>query len=466
MQFNTLILDDEKLICSSMKRLLQNDENIVHTATKIETARTILDKYEIDLVLLDYALGDIDGITVLKEIKQNFPQTVVIMLTAYATIHLAVEAMKLGAFDFVEKDESSEITRYAVRRGLDHQRLRKEVEDLRLQCLEQTSAVEIISVSPEMREVLDLSKDFARTDATVLITGETGTGKNLLSRYIHFNSSRFDRNMVTLNCAAIPSELIESELFGYESGSFTGARKGGKQGLIEQAHKSTLVLDEISELSIDLQTKLLHVLESGEFYRIGGVQPIKNDVRFIACSNANLPEMIRERKFRSDLFYRLNVANIRIPSLRERRMDILPLAKHFINKLNVSFKKSVTLMDKEVENFIITSTWMGNVRELRNYIERGILLAKGGKLMLSNIRNNDPQAELLNTIMGEPTFSIKLNPQPDHNLLHEVQDQLVEQVLELTNQNRTSAARMLGIPRTSLNNYIKRADTVSHGEDD
>jgi len=466
MQFNILILDDEKLICKSMKRLLESDENVVHTATSFEVARTIFHKHDIDLVLLDYSLGDTDGITVLKEIKQIYPQIVVIMLTAYATIHLAVEAMKLGAFDFVEKDESTEITRYAVQRGLDHQRLRKEVENLRIQCLEKTSAVEIISVSTEMREVLDLSKEFARTDATVLITGETGTGKNLLSRYIHFNSSRFDRNLVTLNCAAIPAELIESELFGYESGSFTGARKGGKQGLIEQAHKSTLVLDEISELSIDLQTKLLHVLESGEFYRIGGVQPIKNDVRFIACSNANLPQMIRERKFRSDLFYRLNVANIRIPALRERRMDILPLAKNFINKFNESFKKSVNFMDKEAESFLISSTWLGNVRELRNYIERGVLLAKGDKLKLSNIRNNDPQADLLNAASGEPTFLIKLNPQPDHNLLHEVQDQLVEQVLELTDKNRTSAARMLGIPRTSLNNYIKRADTVSHDEDD
>lgn len=466
MPFNTLILDDEKLICNSMKRLLQSDENIVHTATKIESARTILEKHEIDLVLLDYALGEIDGISVLKEIKLNFPQTVVIMLTAYATIQLAVEAMKLGAFDFVEKDESSEITRYAVQRGLDHQRLRKEVEDLRLQCMEKNSAVEIISVSSEMREVLDLSKEFARTDATVLITGETGTGKNLLSRYIHFNSAHFDRNLITLNCAAIPAELIESELFGYESGSFTGARKGGKPGLIEQADKSTFVLDEISDLSIDLQTKLLHVLESGEFYRIGGVQPVKVEVRFIACSNANLPEMIRERKFRSDLFYRLNVANIRIPALRERRMDILPLTKHFINSFNQSFKKSVKLIDKDVESFLITSKWLGNVRELRNYVERGILLAKGDVLKLSNIRNNDPQAEILNTVEGEPTFVIKLNPQPDHNLIHAVQDKLVEQVLELTDQNRTSAAKMLGIPRTSLNNYIKRADSMSNGGDD
>jgi len=464
MHFNTLILDDEKLICKSMKRLLESDENIVHTATSFEVARTILHKHDIDLLLLDYSLGDTDGITVLKEIKQIYPQIVVIMLTAYATIHLAVEAMKLGAFDFVEKDDSTEITRYAVQRGLDHQRLRKEVEDLRIQCLEKTSEVEVISVSTEMREVLDLSKEFARTDATVLITGETGTGKNLLSRYIHFNSSRFDRNLVTLNCAAIPAELIESELFGYESGSFTGARKGGKQGLIEQAHKSTLVLDEISELSIDLQTKLLHVLESGEFYRIGGIQPIKNDVRFIACSNANLPQMIRERKFRSDLFYRLNVANIRIPALRERRMDILPLAKNFIDKFNESFKKSVNFMDKEAESFLISSVWLGNVRELRNYIERGVLLAKGDKLKLSNIRNNDPQADLLNEV-GEPTFLIRLDPQPDHNLLHEVQDQLVEQVLNLTEQNRTNAARMLGIPRTSLNNYIKRADTFTKDEE-
>ncbi len=447
------------LICNAMKRILENHENAVHIATNMDDARTILTEKEIDLVILDYELGETDGITVLKELKSEYPHVLVIMLTAYATIHLAVEAMKLGAFDFIQKEESTDITRYAVQRGLDHLRLRKEVEDLRIKCKEENSLPDIISVSSEMQDVLQLAKEFGPTDTTILIGGETGTGKNLLAKYIHFNSLRFNDILVTLNCAAIPGELIESELFGYERGSFTGARKEGKRGLIEQANKSTLVLDEVSELNFDLQTKLLHVLENREFYRIGGIKPVKIDVRFIACSNANLPEMIKAGRFRSDLYYRLNVANIQIPGLRDRRMDILPLTKYFVDKYNQTFKKTISRIDKEVETFMLSSRWHGNIRELRNYVERGILLAKNDRLELKNMLSNNQLDQLDVNEEVEPTFVIKLNPKPDLNLLHEVQNKLVGQALEITEQNRSSAARMLGVPRTSLNHYIKRAQS-------
>lgn len=456
MKFNTLILDDEHLVCKSMQRILLSEENTVQIATSYVDAQKILAETDIDLLLLDYKLKETDGLTVLKDVRVHYPQLTVIMLTAYATVDLAVEAMKLGAFDFIQKEQSPEVIRYGVLRALDRLRLRKEVEDLRIKTRDDATLPDIISVSSEMQSVLHLAKEFGQTDATVLVTGETGTGKNLLAKYIHYSSLRFNQAFVHVNCAAIPGELIESELFGYEKGSFTGARRDGKRGLVEQANGGTLLLDEIGELNIDLQTKLLHVLENGEFFRIGGIKPVKIDVRFVACSNAVLPDLIKANKFRSDLFYRLNVAHIHIPALRERRMDILPLAKFFMTQFNEVFNKNIQSMEEKTESYLLSSAWPGNIRELRNYIERGILLAKNNQLELQNmICNQDTNG--LASDEESATFTLRLSPQPDVNLLHAAQDQLIEQALDLMDQNRTAAARMLGVPRTSLTHYIKRA---------
>ncbi len=456
MKFQILIIDDEALVCRSIKRILNDKEKKVITTTTVENARTILQDQSIDLVLLDYKLGETDGLTVLKEIKEKQPHISVIMLTAFGTIDLAVQAMKSGAYDFIQKEEDANYIQYTVQRALDTLRLKKEVEELRKKCEEEISLPEIISFSPPMQYAIKLVKEFAQTDATILLTGETGTGKSLIAKYTHYNSPRFANPFVVISCAAIPHELIESELFGYEKGAFTGARTEGKRGLIEQANGGTLLLDEISELNLDLQTKLLHVIENSEFYRVGAVRPSRVDVRFIAATNTDLDEQVNTKNFRQDLFYRLNVAHLKIPSLKERKEDILPLTKLFIDEFNQTFNKSISKIDKKAESFLLTAPWRGNVRELRNYIERALLLTKRKVLMLEDIFNSDFTKSSGATHPNDATFKVQLNQQPDTNLLHEAQMRIIEQALELTGQNRTRAAKMLGIPRTSLNFYIKR----------
>lgn len=456
MQFNILIIDDEKLVCNSIKRLLKDNEKEIYTALNIDEARKVLRNNPIDLILLDYKLGPIDGITVLKEIQEYYPEISVIILTAYGTIDLAVSAMKNGAYDFIQKEEDTIILRYTVEKALDNLRLRKEVEKLKVECQENMELPTIISFSSRMSEVMNLSKKFAETDSTVIITGETGTGKNLLARYIHSQSSRFNNTFLTINCAAIPSELIESELFGYESGAFTGARQKGKIGLIEQANGGTLVFDEIGDMSLDLQTRLLHVLENNEFYRVGGTRLRKINVRFIATTNSNLADLVKTKKFRPDLYYRLNVANLEMPALRKRKSDIIPLTKFFIEEFNKIFNKSVSKIDKDMESFLLSAAWPGNIRELRNFIERSVLLIKNEILHLDDTHKIDSALIQQLTEVQSKTFNVNLDPQPESNLLHIAQKQLIDQALELTKYNHTKAAKMLGIPRTSLNYYIKR----------
>lgn len=456
MQFNILIIDDEKLVCNSIKRLLKDNEKEIYTALNIDEARKVLRNNPIDLILLDYKLGPIDGITVLKEIQEYYPEISVIMLTAHGTIDLAVSAMKNGAYDFLQKEEDTVILRYTVEKALDNLRLRKEVEKLKVECQENMELPTIISFSSRMSEVMNLSKKFAETNSTVLITGETGTGKNLLARYIHSQSSRFNNTFLTINCAAIPSELIESELFGYESGAFTGARQKGKIGLIEQANGGTLVFDEIGDMSLDLQTRLLHVLENNEFYRVGGTRLRKINVRFIATTNSNLADLVKTKKFRPDLYYRLNVANLEMPALRKRKSDIIPLTKFFIEEFNKIFNKSVSKIDKDMESFLLSAAWPGNIRELRNFIERSVLLIKNEILHLDDTHKIDSALIQQLTEVQSKTFNVNLDPQPESNLLHIAQKQLIDQALELTKYNHTKAAKMLGIPRTSLNYYIKR----------
>ena len=456
MKFQILIIDDEALVCRSIKRILSDKEKKVVAATTVAEARTILKDQLIDLVLLDYKLGETDGLTVLKEIKEKYPYVSIIMLAAFGTIDLAVKAMKNGAYDFIQKEEDANYIIYTVQRALDNLRLKKEIEELREKCETETSLPDIISFSPPMQHVVKLIKKFAKTDATILLTGETGTGKSLMAKYAHYNSPRFASPFVVINCAAIPHALIESELFGYEKGAFTGAQREGKRGLIEQANGGTLFLDEIGELNLDLQTKLLHVFENSEFYRVGAIRPSRVDVRFITATNTDLIKKVNSKKFRSDLYYRLNVAHLNIPALKERKEDILLLTKLFIDEFNQVFNKSISKIDKEAESFLLTAPWLGNVRELRNYIERAVLLTNQKELRYEDIFCTDfvKSQEKINPT--DATFKIQLNPQLNANLLHEAQMQIIEQALALTGQNRSQAAKILGVPRTSLNFYIKR----------
>ncbi len=453
MQFKILILDDEKLVCNSMKRIIEDKEKKVYSTQTFSDAEKLLNDDSIDLMLLDYKLGDKDGIHILKEVRDKHPDVSVIMITAHGNIDIAVEAMRCGAYDFIQKKGDPEFIRLTVERTLDNLRLKKEVEELRNSQFKSVCLPRIVTVSKAMQSTVELAGEFAKSDATVLVEGETGTGKNLLAEYIHYQSFRFSGPLVTINCSALPSELIESELFGYEEGAFTGARQKGKPGLIEQAHGGTLFLDEISELAFDLQTKLLHVLEKNEFYRIGAVNPSKVDIRFIAATNANLDELVNQKKFRMDLYYRLNIAAIKIPPLRSRSEDILPLTKSFVDEFNGKFNKSVTTISADAKSYLSTATWPGNVRELRNLIERAILLKKDTTLCLEDIIN-----PVTRSIHPPETshFLLNLNIENGKNLLHEAERQLIFQALHMTGNNISRAAQLLGIPRTTLNFYITR----------
>ncbi|MBD3275111.1 MAG: response regulator, partial [Candidatus Marinimicrobia bacterium] len=342
MKYKILIIDDEKIVRNSLKRMLSSEEWDISTAGSINDARESIDAVQYDLVIVDYKLDDGNGMEIIDYVNETHPEIPTIMLTAYGNISLAVDAVKKGASDFLEKESDPELLRHTIDQALEKVRLRKEVEALQHEKFGGEPLESLVAVSDEMQEVLDIARECARCDATILIDGETGTGKSVLAEHIHQASDRREEPFVTINCGSIPTELIESELFGYEKGAFTGASKAGKTGLIEKAHGGTLFLDEIGNLPLGMQAKLLFVLEKGEFLRVGAVDSTRVDVRFIAATNADLEEKIDAGDFRSDLYYRLNIAHITIPPLREHTCDILPLAKQFLHELNQKFGKSVT----------------------------------------------------------------------------------------------------------------------------
>jgi DNA-binding NtrC family response regulator len=452
--FKILILDDEPMVCNSLRRVLADDERKIYMANTGEEAYKILSEHKIDLLLLDYKLKGEDGLTFLKQIYDVYPELLTIMLTAHGNVELAVKAMKHGAYDFIQKKEEPEFIRFNIQRALDNLRLKKEVEELKEHLSTEKNLPKIIAKSKQMKDVLTLAGEFALSDSTILIGGETGTGKSILAEFIHGKSNRFNFPLVQINCSAIPGELIESELFGYERGAFTGARQKGKKGLIEQANNGTLFLDEIGELSLEMQAKLLHILEKKEFLKVGAIEPTKVDVRFIAATNADLEKKAAEKSFRMDLFYRLNIASLEIPPLRERKEDILPLAKVFIDAFNEKFNKSVRVISQAAENFLLRSPWLGNVRELRNYIERAMILKQGSELLAGDFNGSAKMKETANA--QSAAFRFELNYESGENLLHTVQKELINSALKITKNNISKTALLLGMPRTSLNSCIQR----------
>ncbi len=456
MKFSLHIIDDEKTVAQSIKRVLQASDRLIEISYNAQEAIQKTEKQSFDLFLLDYRLGNIDGITLLKQLKEIAPDSLFIIITAFGTIEIAVEAMKLGAFDFIQKNQNPDVIRFTVQRALDNLRLRKEVEEMRSNMICQSSLPSIVAHSQAMQNVLSMAEKFAETDSTVLITGETGTGKNLIAEYIHQKSPRFMYPFTAINSCAIPSNLLESELFGYEKGAFTGAKTNGKVGLIERSNNGTLFLDEIGELSLDLQAKLLHVIERQEFYRIGSVESQKINVRIIAATNVDLQKMVEEKRFRLDLFYRLNVATLQLPPLRQRKEDIIPLTKIFIDEFNKRFNKHVSKISDDVKDFLINAPWNGNIRELRNLIERVMILIAGNELTYDEILKAFNPFNLNQTQSAQGFFNLNLIPQNGTNLIQQAQMELVKQALQKTEGNRSSAARLLGIPRTTLNFYIEK----------
>ncbi len=377
MKNRIIIVEDDfpqaKILAEYLKR--KGFETFFVTSAK-EMRKTIT-QYPADLVILDWRLPDEDGLSLLSWIKEQYPITQVIMLTAFATVERAVEAMRRGAYHYLTKPVNLEELLLILNKALKELRLLKEVEVLKAQLAELSvpEIPEIIAESSKMKEVLALAAKVAHTDATVLILGESGTGKEILANVIHRLSTRQEESFLKINCAAIPEGLLESELFGYEKGAFTGADRS-KPGLFETANRGTLFLDEIGDLPVGLQAKLLRVLQDGIIRRVGGLKEIKVDVRVIAATNKDLEAMVKEGGFREDLFWRLNVFAITIPPLRERKEDIWPLARHFLARFSAKHGKKIHNFSREALEVLLSYHFPGNVRELENVIERAVILAE------------------------------------------------------------------------------------------
>jgi len=380
-----LVVDDEKDMLVLLKRIIS--EKTPHEVTVTDDplgVRNLLKKDDYDVVITDLKMPKLDGIQVLDTVKQNEPNTAVIIMTAYGTIESAIEATRRGAFDYITKPFRKERVLHVIEQAMKWQSLQRENSYLREKLAEKSKFPPLIGNSQAMQRLQGQIEQVAKTTATILITGESGTGKELVARAIHFHSLRKDKVFTPLDCSTIPESLIESELFGHLRGSFTGAMKD-KKGLVEETRHGTLFLDEIGDLSPAMQVKLLRLLQEGEYKVIGENRIRKVDIRFIAATHQNLPEKIRKGEFREDLFYRLNVINIQLPPLRERKDDIALLAHHFLQKYSTLNGKSFQGFAAEAMEHLMRQEWPGNVRELENVMERGVILAAGNTLRTADL---------------------------------------------------------------------------------
>jgi two-component system response regulator HydG len=371
-----LVVDDEPSMRTTLSILLKKEGYQVSQAGDGTEALKMLEHGQYDMVLTDLKMEGVDGMELLRQVKAVDPHTEVLIFTAYGTVTSAVEAMKLGAYDYIGKPFDEEELLLKVARGLERKALVREVQDLRAELKGQRGMKEIIATSKEMKEVLTKVSQVAPTEATVLIEGESGTGKELIARAIHQGSPRRDRPFIPINCSSFPETLLESELFGYEKGAFTGAEKGRK-GLFEAAHQGTLFLDEIGDMPRPLQGKLLRALQEGEVRRLGSTDPIKVQVRIVAATNQQIEALVAQGILRDDLFYRLNVVRISVPPLRERRDDIIPLAQHFLKIYQKRAQKVIRGFAPEAIQAMLKHPWPGNVRELENAIEHAMILTPG-----------------------------------------------------------------------------------------
>ena len=416
-----------------------------------EEALEVMATTPIDGVITGLKLTGMDGVELLQKIHEIDDQLPVIVVTAYGTVASAVRAMKAGAFDFIEKPFDQDDVRRTVKKALNMTRLVAENRVLREELERQYDFSAIIGTSPKVVEIMRLAGDVAMTDATVLINGESGTGKELLARAIHYNSGRAGRPFVAINCATLPENLLESELFGYEPGAFTGAEKR-KIGRFELAEGGTLFLDEIAEMTLAVQVKLLRVLEQGEFSRLGGTETLRADVRLITATNRDLVELVAKRQFREDLYYRINVFPIMIPPLRERTQDILPLARHFMLELMESTGKVVTDIRPEARRILLNYSWPGNVRELKNVLERAVILTQGHSIGPDHLPvrlQQEPRTALADAAVSLPIQGVSLE---------EIERSLLQQALERSRYNKSEAARLLGLSRATLRYRLKKYD--------
>jgi len=447
-----LVADDERSLTVSVKNVLTDAGYTIAVSSNREEFLAQLASFNPDVVLLDIYLGAANGIQILKQIKFDGWKVPVIMMTAHSDVSLAVQAMKEGAADFVVKPFDLNHLIVLIEKNLEFAHLETRVSMLQEELERQRSRSGIIGNSVALRRVLEITEKLAGGESTtVLIEGESGTGKELVARFIHQKSTvRSGQPFIALNCAAIPKDLAESEFFGYEKGAFTGATERMKQGKFEMANGGTILLDEVGELSLDMQVKLLRVLEERKFYRLGGTREISVDVRVIAASNKNLAKEVDAGRFRGDLFYRLNVAVVMIPPLRERKEDIEALAYAFVQEFSRKFNKQTPQLEPDAKELLLRLPWKGNVRELRNAIERVVLLNDAAVITKNQLAflGNDESREPNPAGLANGEFFLRV-PAKGIGMTAVLKD-LILQTLEITDGNQVQAAKVLGITRSKL----------------
>lgn len=440
-----LIIDDDVKMLELLEKVLLRKGYLVEVTSK---PREALEKFEsdgFDIVVTDINMPEINGLEILRQIKSISPNTIVIMITAFATVSSAVESMKLGAYDYIIKPFNMEEFVLIIQRAAEQVELKKEVEFLRKEIQQRYSFGNIIGKSPQMQRVFNLIKQVANTNSNVIIYGKSGTGKELVAKAIHYNSPRKDKPFIAVNCSAIPESLLESELFGHEKGAFTGA-VSSRKGLFEEANGGTIFLDEIGDMSLAMQAKLLRVLEEKEIRAVGSDKPKKVDVRVIAATHKDLEKAVKEGTFREDLFYRLNVIPIYLPELRERVEDIPLLVEYFLKKYNEEAKKNVRI-SKEALACMMKYSWPGNVRELENLIERLVVLSTGDEIRVEDLPEHIRVCKA-ETIVEELTLGDKIT-------LEELEKRYILKVLRETGWHKSNAAKILGIDRRTLYRKIE-----------
>ncbi len=440
-----LIVDDEKVAMKNLEHVMKKEGYEVTATQSGANALLYLDKQQFDVVLTDLRMEKVDGLQILKKCRTSWPDTEVILITGYATLESAVEAMKHGAFYYIAKPFRLDEVRKVVEEAMEKIRLRRENRALREQVENFQGKVRIITQDAEMQRLLDMSRQIAPTDCNVLITGESGTGKELFAQYLHHLSRRAEGPFVAVNCGAFNEELLANEMFGHVKGSFSGAATD-KKGLLVAADRGTLFLDEITEMSLAMQVKLLRVIQEREVLPLGATTPVKVDVRFVAATNRDTQDMMKQGEFRQDLYFRLNVVNLHIPPLSRRREDVPLLAYHFLKKCASRMGKPVAEISAEALNILKAYDFPGNVRELENIIERGVAIATGDIIETANLP--DDLREL--TIR---TFRKKGGRLPS---LEEQERDYIRWVLQDAGGNQTLAAQILGIDRVSLWRKLKR----------
>ena len=444
-QARILVVDDEKVALNNLIYILKKENYDVTGSQSGPRALAALMEEEFDLILTDLKMEKVDGMQILTRSKELYPDTEVIMITGYATVDSAINAMKAGAYHYIVKPFKLEEVRKVVREALEKKRLKQENLKLKEQIEQFVETPQIITTNSLMKHLLAMVKQVAETDTNIVITGESGTGKELFANLIHAHSTRRDGPMLSINCGAFTEELLANELFGHEKGAFTGADTE-KKGLVEMADSGTLFLDEIAEMSMPMQVKLLRVIQERELIRLGGVKPIKVDVRLVCATNRDLQEEVKLGNFRQDLYFRINVISIEVPPLSARKEDIPLLSFYFLKKYSKIMGKDVSEISEEAMDSLISYDFPGNVRELENIIERGVALTRGQTIEKNHLPDDLRGATL-------QTFRKKEGKYPS---LEEMERSYIQWVLKEVGENKTEAAKYLGIDRVSLWRKLKR----------